>query len=73
MTIPNILALDFDGVLCDGVREYFETSRRTYMKVWPGEKAPDQGPFRYLSGTTTRDHDGLGDACAVARHHPGIS
>jgi hypothetical protein len=23
MTIPNILALDFDGVRCDGMREYF--------------------------------------------------
>ena len=45
MTIPNILALDFDGVLCDGVREYFETSRRTYKKVWPEEGAPDQNLF----------------------------
>jgi hypothetical protein len=40
MTIPNILALDFDGVLCDGMREYFEASRRSYMRIWPGEKAP---------------------------------
>ena len=45
MTIPNILALDFDGVLCDGIREYFESSRRTYMKVWPGEKLPDKDLF----------------------------
>ena len=42
MTIPNILALDFDGVLCDGMREYFETSRRTYRKVWPDEEVPDE-------------------------------
>jgi hypothetical protein len=34
---PDVLALDFDGVLCDGMREYFETSRRTYERVWPGE------------------------------------
>ena len=27
MTTPEILALDFDGVLCDGMHEYFETSR----------------------------------------------
>ena len=40
MAIPNILALDFDGVLCDGMREYFETSRRTYMKIWPTDTRP---------------------------------
>jgi hypothetical protein len=37
---PDILALDFDGVLCDGMREYFDTSRRTYARIWPGEPAP---------------------------------
>ena len=45
MTIPNILALDFDGVLCDGMREYFETSRRTYRKVWSDEEVPDETLF----------------------------
>jgi hypothetical protein len=45
MTIPNILALDFDGVLCDGMREYFEASRRTYMKIWPTETAPGEDLF----------------------------
>src|SRR5262245_38772617 len=40
MAIPDVLALDFDGVLCDGMLEYFETSRRTYAKVWPGEPEP---------------------------------
>jgi phosphoglycolate phosphatase-like HAD superfamily hydrolase len=40
MTRPDILALDFDGVLCDGMREYFEASRRTYRRVWPAEAAP---------------------------------
>jgi hypothetical protein len=35
---PTILALDFDGVLCEGMREYFESSRRTYERQWP------QGP-----------------------------
>jgi hypothetical protein len=40
MTIPDILALDFDGVLCEGMREYFETSRRTYRVVWPDDPAP---------------------------------
>jgi hypothetical protein len=41
MPIPDILALDFDGVLCDGMREYFETSRRTYAVTWSGEPMPD--------------------------------
>jgi len=39
-TGPDILALDFDGVLCDGMREYFEASRRTHRRVWPNEKLP---------------------------------
>jgi phosphoglycolate phosphatase-like HAD superfamily hydrolase len=33
---PGVLALDFDGVLCDGRPEYFETARRAYAAVWPG-------------------------------------
>lgn len=32
--IPSILALDFDGVLCDGLMEYFETAWRTYCQIW---------------------------------------
>ncbi len=31
---PTILALDFDGVLCDGLLEYFQTSWRTYCRIW---------------------------------------
>ncbi len=31
---PQILALDFDGVLCDGLREYFQTTCRTYQQIW---------------------------------------
>ncbi|MGK7946925.1 MAG: HAD family hydrolase [Microcystaceae cyanobacterium] len=34
---PTILALDFDGVVCNGLREYFQTSRRTYQQIWPSE------------------------------------
>src|SRR5262249_60096647 len=45
VTAVDILALDFDGVLCDGMREYFETSRRTCLRVWPNEKAPDEDLF----------------------------
>src|ERR1700757_3932777 len=31
---PTVLALDFDGVLCDGRREYFETAWRAYTRCW---------------------------------------
>ncbi len=34
ITEPTILALDFDGVLCDGMIEYFQTSWRTYCQIW---------------------------------------
>ncbi|MDJ0734215.1 MAG: HAD hydrolase-like protein [Nostocaceae cyanobacterium] len=31
---PSILALDFDGVICDGLIEYFQVAWRTYCQVW---------------------------------------
>lgn len=38
---PTILALDFDGVLCDGMLEYFQTAWRTYCQVWqPKNQTP---------------------------------
>ena len=45
MIAPDILALDFDGVCCDGMREYFETSRRTHAAVWPAEPTPAAAAF----------------------------
>ncbi len=40
--LPNILALDFDGVICDGLIEYFQTAWRTYCQIWkPVETKPD--------------------------------
>ena len=45
MTIPDILALDFDGVCCDGLREYFETSRRTCARVWSADEPPGESAF----------------------------
>ncbi|MDJ0657878.1 MAG: HAD hydrolase-like protein [Crocosphaera sp.] len=33
-TAPKILALDFDGVICNGLKEYFQTTLRTYQKIW---------------------------------------
>lgn len=43
--VPQILALDFDGVCCDGLHEYFETSRRTYARVWPADPVPAAAHF----------------------------
>ncbi|WP_009633880.1 HAD family hydrolase [Synechocystis sp. PCC 7509] len=41
--ISSILALDFDGVLCDGLREYFETAWRTYCQIWcPNNPTPSE-------------------------------
>lgn len=34
VNIPAILALDFDGVVCNGLIEYFQTAWRTYSKIW---------------------------------------
>ncbi|MFW6359431.1 MAG: HAD family hydrolase [Chroococcales cyanobacterium] len=31
---PDILALDFDGVICDGLKEYFQTTWKTYCQIW---------------------------------------
>jgi hypothetical protein len=45
MITPDILALDFDGVCCDGLREYFETSRRAHARVWPREAMPAEEHF----------------------------
>jgi len=30
----KILALDFDGVICNGLREYFETAKNAYNQIW---------------------------------------
>lgn len=39
----SILALDFDGVVCDGLIEYFETAWRTYCQVWnPSSQTPPE-------------------------------
>lgn len=41
---PTILALDFDGVLCDGLIEYFQTAWRAYCQLWsPVDSAPPAG------------------------------
>lgn len=42
MSAPKILALDFDGVICDGLIEYFQTSKRTYQKIWTQHQPPSE-------------------------------
>jgi phosphoglycolate phosphatase-like HAD superfamily hydrolase len=44
---PTILALDFDGVICDGLIEYFEVAWRTYCKIW--SSASDTPPANLAS------------------------
>jgi phosphoglycolate phosphatase-like HAD superfamily hydrolase len=36
---PGALALDFDGVLCNGLKEYFQTSVKAYHRIWPSADA----------------------------------
>lgn len=31
---PDLLALDFDGVLCDGLLEYFAVAQQTHQQLW---------------------------------------
>lgn len=40
-TDPRVLALDFDGVICDGMIEYFRTSQRTYTAIWNEKISPE--------------------------------
>ena len=40
-TAPKILALDFDGVICNGLKEYFQTTLRTYQKLWKDQDQND--------------------------------
>ncbi len=44
MISPDILALDFDGVVCDGLREYFQSAWKAYVAVIkPADPAPPEG------------------------------
>jgi phosphoglycolate phosphatase-like HAD superfamily hydrolase len=38
---PTVLALDYDGVLCDGMKEYFQTAWQAYCALW---QIPDPTP-----------------------------
>ncbi|MEM0981615.1 MAG: HAD family hydrolase [Cyanobacteria bacterium P01_H01_bin.58] len=44
MTAPTLLALDFDGVICDGLIEYFQTAWKAYCQLFEcPEHAPPEG------------------------------
>ena len=50
MTAPSVLALDFDGVVCDGMREYFESAWRAWTGLWGAPGAvPPAGLFERFS------------------------
>jgi phosphoglycolate phosphatase-like HAD superfamily hydrolase len=41
---PTVLALDFDGVVCDGLIEYFQTAWKAYCRIWnPPSSEPPAG------------------------------
>ena len=42
---PHILALDFDGVICDGLVEYFATTQKTYVKIWNQDPKENLAPL----------------------------
>ena len=34
INVPDLLALDFDGVICDGLIEYFSSTKKAYQQIW---------------------------------------
>lgn len=48
---PRVLALDFDGVVCDGLKEYFQTAWQAYAQIWQADPTPDEelAPVFYRS------------------------
>lgn len=45
----SILALDFDGVLCDGMKEYFSSSWAVYCQIWSGQGTAPEGLFEQFA------------------------
>lgn len=39
---PHVLALDFDGVICDGLKEYYQTAWKAYAQIWQPEATLDE-------------------------------
>jgi phosphoglycolate phosphatase-like HAD superfamily hydrolase len=51
MQRKSILALDFDGVICDGIEEYLDSSWQVYCQIWQsGSNQPPHlaADFRHL-------------------------
>jgi phosphoglycolate phosphatase-like HAD superfamily hydrolase len=47
---PTILALDFDGVICDGMREYFKSAWHAYRRLRPSASPePPAGLFEIFA------------------------
>ena len=44
---PNILALDFDGVVCNGLQEYFASTKRAYQQIWSTDVEDSFAPSFY--------------------------
>ena len=47
---PKLLALDFDGVICNGLKEYFQSTKLAYREIWGDSDAlssPDLAPSFY--------------------------
>ena len=47
MLPPNLLVFDFDGVIVDGMREYWWSSRRACLKLLPGADLPESAPEQF--------------------------
>lgn len=43
----NVIALDFDGVICDGLIEYFASTQRAYQQIWSEEADESLAPAFY--------------------------
>ena len=43
--LPQILASDFDGVICNGLIEYFASTEKAYQKIWQQEKLTNSDNF----------------------------
>ena len=81
MTIPNILALDFDGVLCDGMRSTSKPLAGPISRSGPPTPCLVRTSSQRFASTPASDHDRLGDAyhaagdCQGTAHHgcsPGV-
>lgn len=42
LKLPDLIALDFDGVICDGLIEYFDSTKKAYEQIWQPEKNCDR-------------------------------